>query len=107
MKWVQVRDGSYKFVEDSDSRPAVKLSSKRLGVPFTPFQPSWKKHESEMWNDDKRKSIAATDRFIEEREHEVRIDPRAARWEASRKERVAKDKPAWRKWAQRRGYYDG
>lgn len=106
MKWVLVRDGSYKYVTDDDARPSVVLPNKPLGSIFIPYNPSWKKYESEMWNDDKKRSIPATDKFIDEREHETRTDPKAARWEKSRKERVAKDKPAWVKWAKQRGYYD-
>jgi len=105
-KWVKVRDGKYKLVDDTDTRPVVRLPNKPLGIPFIPFSPSWKKYESEIWNDDSRRSMTATDKFLDEREHETQTDSRARRWESSRKERVAKDKPAWRKWAQKRGYFD-
>ena len=106
MKWVQVRDGKYKYVSDDDARPAVTLPSKKPGIPSVPYQPPWAAYEKEVWHEDTKTSIKATDRFDETRAHEVRTDPRAARWEASRKERLAKDKPQWVKWAKKRGYYD-
>jgi hypothetical protein len=102
-KWIKVRDGNYKYVEDTDSRPPVKLPNKKLGSIFIPFQPTWKQHEKDMWNDDTKKSMQATDRFIDEREHEMKTDPKAARWEKSRKAYWDKHKPAWRKWATREG----
>lgn len=105
-KWVKIRDGKYKYVPDSDSRPSVTLPTKKLGPVYIPFKPSWGKYERDMWNDDKDKSMKASDRFIDEREHETKTDPKAARWEASRKERWAKDKPEWRKWATKRGVFN-
>jgi len=47
--------------------------------------------------------MKATDSFLGERDYQTKRDPQAARWEASRKERLAKDKPAWVKWATQRG----
>lgn len=102
-KWIKIREGNYKLVDDSDSRPEVKLPNKKMAAPFIPYSPPWKKYEQDIWNDSTNKSIAATDKFMAEREHETRTDPRAAKWEASRKERHAKDKPAWVKWANREG----
>ena len=106
MKWIKIRDGKYKLVSDNDPRPSVNLPDKKLGKIFIPFSPSWRQHESEMWNDDTKKSMKATDNFIDEREHEMKVDPRAARWEKSRKASWDKEKPAWRKWAMKRGVFD-
>lgn len=103
MKWVQARDGKYKYVDDSDSRPSVNLPNKKMGSFYVPYLPPWKKYESGIWNDDAKKSISATDKFIDERDHEIKVDPKAARWEKSRKASWDKDKPAWRKWAKKRG----
>ena len=106
MKWIKVRDGIHKFVSDSDPRPAVHLPKKKIGSVYIPFQPPWKKYERGMWNDDKVQSMSLTDKFIDEREHEMKTDPKAARWEKSRKARWEKDKPEWRKWAAKRGVFD-
>jgi len=103
MKWIQVRHGVYKFVSDNDSRPQVAPSNKKLGIPYIPFSPSWKKYEKDIWNDSTKRSMKATDSFLGERDYQTKRDPQAARWEASRKERLAKDKPAWVKWATQRG----
>jgi len=103
MKWVLKHYGTYKLVEDSDPRPEVKLPNKGMGKIFTPYSPSWKKHEKNMWHEDTKTSQEATDKFIEEREHEIKTDPKAARWEKSRKATWEKDKPAWRKWATKKG----
>ena len=67
------------------------------------FSPSWKKYEKSIWHEDTKTSQESTDKFIEEREHEIKTDPKAARWEKSRKATWDKDKPAWRKWATKRG----
>lgn len=95
MKWVKIHNGSFKFVEDSDPRSSVYIPKKPFGIPYTPFNPSWKKYEKDMWNTDYKRSSKATDKFIAEREYEMRTDPKAARWEKSRKEGWAKDKPLW------------
>jgi len=102
-KWVQTRNGNYKYVVDTDLRPEVKLPDKKMGPVYVPYLPPWRQYEKDMWNDDTKKSIHATDRFIDEREHELKVDVKAARWEKSRKARWDKDKPAWRKWAKKRG----
>lgn len=93
MKWVKVRDGVHKLVEDSDERPAVKLPSKKIGVPFIPFSPSWRQYESGMHSDNTKTSIESSEKFEKEREHQLKNDPQAARWEKSRKESWNKDKP--------------
>ena len=50
MKWVLHRKGTYRYVEDSDERPEIKLQSKPIGVPYTTFTPSWRKFEEGMKN---------------------------------------------------------
>ena len=93
MKWVKVRDGVHKLVEDSDERPAVKLPNKKIGVPFIPYSPSWRKYEAGMHSDDTKTSIESSEKFEKEREHEMKTDSTARAWEKSRKESWQKDKP--------------
>lgn len=97
-KWVQSSPGRHKLVEDDDERPAVKLK-KRKGAPVIKFVPSWKKHEKEMNlpHIGDKDQMDATDKFMSERDHAMKIDSKARRWEESRKETLAKNKPAWRK----------
>jgi len=95
MKWVTLRDGLQRLVDNDDPRPAVKTKKKPMGIPFIPYSPTWKKYEKDMWNTDYKHSSEATDKFIAEREHETKTDPKAARWEQSRKAGWAKDKPLW------------
>ena len=106
MKWVLVHPGSYKFVEDSDERPAVKLKSPNKHFKYAPslkYIPTWRKYEEAMTHPLSKNQGEATDKFVAEREHQMKTDPIAKRWEESRKERVAKDKPAWRKAMIRKG----
>lgn len=97
MKWILVRDGTYKYVEDTDPRPRVSLPSKGIAGFFTKFSPSWGKYEKDMWNTDVKHSREASDKFALEREHAMKSDARAARWEQGRKAAWAKDKPLWAK----------
>lgn len=62
------------------------------GVHFTP---SWKRHEDAMHNPDPKIQREATDKFMAEREHEIRTDPEARRWEEGRKQSIARNKPLW------------
>ena|SRR3990172_1198949 len=96
MKWVLNTPGSYKLVEDEDPRPAVKLPSKP-GMPNTRFTPSWKKYEAGQFLADPKKQRGYSDKFEAERNHAIKTDKAAARWEKSRRESLLKDKPAWRK----------
>lgn len=94
MKWVKVRDGLHRLVDDSDDRPAVKLPKKKLtGSFFVPFVPSWKKYEADMHSDNTKLAIEASEKFEIEREHAMKIDKRAKSWEEGRKQSWAKDKP--------------
>lgn len=101
MKWIKVNDGTFKFVSDDDPRPSVTLPNKKIGTIFQKFIPSWGKYEADMWNTDKNRSREAADKFDMERAHEIKTDPRAARWEAGRKAAWAKDKPLWAKQQQK------
>lgn len=98
MKWILVRDGTYKYVEDSDPRPRVSLPSKGFSSSiFTKFIPSWGKYEKDMWNTNDKISRRASDMFALERDHAIKTDPKAKRWEEGRKASWAKDKPLWAK----------
>jgi hypothetical protein len=46
-----------------------------------------------MTHPDSKVQGKATDMFNAERDHEMKTDPRAKKWEESRRERLAKDKP--------------
>lgn len=89
LKWVEERSGKYKLVTLDDPRPEVKLKSRR-GTPTIKFTPSWKKYESSIH------LLDGADKFNKEREHAVKTDPKAARWEKSRREWFQKQKHAWR-----------
>ena len=95
-KWIQLSPGHYRLVEDDDPRPAVKLKA-RKGTPNIKYVPSWKKYETPMFMGDGHSQFDAADRFTKEREDAIHKDPKAARWEKSRREWFAKQKPAWRK----------
>jgi hypothetical protein len=95
MKWIQSAPGSYKLVDDTDERPAVKLPHKKYGPIHTPFIPSWKKYEEAMRHPDSKQQGVATDKFMAERDHALRTDPQAKKYEESRKARWAADKPQW------------
>lgn len=96
MKWITVRPGNYKLVEDDDPRPEVKLPS-RPGAPSTHFSPSWKKYEAGVFLGNAKQQEEYSDKFMAERAHAIKTDPQARRWEESRRKSVAKDKAAWRK----------
>ncbi len=93
MKWVNVRDGVHKLVEDSDERPAITLPNKKIGIPFIPYSPSWKKYEQDMHSDNSKVAAKATDKFMAERDHAIKTDRIAKSWEDGRKQSWAKDKP--------------
>lgn len=97
MKWVEIRSGKYRLVEDDDERPAVKLKSKPFGAPRVKFTPSWKKYEQNYWtpDPDAKSSNDLTDKFLDEREHQLKVDPKSKRWEEGRKKEWAKNKPYW------------
>ena len=99
-KWVEVRPGTYRLVDKSDPRPAVKMPSKfkdAIGKQARkmPFNPSWKKHEEGMWSGNKETSMKQTDKFLDEREHAMKTDHQAKRWEEGRKQEWAKNKKYW------------
>ena len=111
MKYV-CQDCKYTFIKKSSNAWQTCPYCKKLNALwensskkniFTPFAPSWRKYESGMWGEDNKTAQSQADKFLTEREHEIKTDPRAARWEKSRKERWAKDKPAWVKMKQKKG----
>lgn len=59
------------------------------------YQPEWKKYEKDLHDPDPEKQVKAAEAFELEREHQMRNDCQARRWEESRKESLAKDKPQW------------
>lgn len=103
MKWVKIHEGTFKYVEDSDERPSVKLPHKKIGIPFTPFNPSWKQYESGMHSDDPKVALDSSEKFESERNHAIQTDRKAASWEKSRKEGWQKDKPYYVKKVQEAG----
>ena len=95
MKWIQSAPGNYKLVEDTDERPEVKLPSRTVGAPHIAFVPPWKKYEEAMKHPDSKQQGVATDKFMAEREHAIKTDPQARKYEESRKARWTADKPQW------------
>lgn len=97
MKWVEKHPGTYAFVNDDDPRPAVDLPEKE-GVPLIISKPPWAVSESQIHDPNLGgdKQFEAAEHFDEERKKWTG-GGKWARWEKSRKERAAKDKPAWRK----------
>lgn len=61
----------------------------------TTYTPEWKKFEEDMRSDDPQKAMEATEKFTAAREHELKTNSQAKRWEESRKQSWAKDKPQW------------
>jgi len=104
VKWVELSPGRYKLVEDDDSRPAVKLKS-RIGTPNVKFNPSWGKYEQNYWTPDPdvNSSNDLTDKFLDEREHQLKVNPKAKRWEEGRKKEWARNKPYWVKQQREKG----
>ena len=82
-------------MDRSDPRPEVKLKS-NLGSPNVLYTPSWKKYENPMFFGDPKSTTEAADKFIQEREHSIKTDAKAARWEKSRKDWFQKQKHNWR-----------
>ena len=67
-------------------------------MPKTSYSPSWRKYEEDAHNpEDANKALDASDKFIKERDHELKTNPQARRWEESRKASIAKEKPKWTK----------
>ena len=104
-KWVEIEPNYYKFVDDSDPRPPTKLKPRSIGSTYLKFSPSWRKYEQNFFNldPDKKEDFKRTDAFLDERDYETRTDPRARRWEDSRKKEWARNKPAWRKQMMKEG----
>ena len=94
-KWVEIRNGRYKLVPSTDPRPEVKLKS-RKGAPNIQYTPPWKVHEQGMYIGTPKEQLDSASKFNDEREHQVKTDPKAAKWEKSRRDWFAKQKHSWR-----------
>jgi hypothetical protein len=88
---------SYFHQEWSEESSKIELAcdncDKTSSVFTIPYNPPWKKYEEGMKHPDSKKQGAFADKFYEVREHEMKTDPKAERWEKSRKEAWQKDKP--------------
>lgn len=89
MKWVKIREGHYRLVGDDDTRPAVKLPSKKIGNFFLGYSPGWagtfkrlSPHPEAM---DAVGEREATDVMLGEKEKELKVDKKAQKWERGRK----------------------
>jgi hypothetical protein len=97
-KWVEIRSGRYTLVPIDDPRPEIHLKDKAMdGAPNIAFTPSWKKYETPMFIGDGHAQYEASEKFTAEREHAIKTDPKAARWEKSRVEWFHKQKHNWSK----------
>ena len=61
------------------------------------YDPEWKQFEAKMHSHDSQEAELAGEAFAETRANELRNSAQARRWEASRKEAWAKEKPEWKK----------
>lgn len=57
------------------------------------YTPTWKKYEEGIHNGDAKSQLEATEKFTAERDHELKTNPQARRYEESRRESLYKDKP--------------
>jgi len=57
------------------------------------YTPTWKKYEEGMRTGSAEEQVKAGEAFSAERDFQMRNDPAARRWEQSRKETVAREKP--------------
>lgn len=106
MKWVEISPKKYRLVDDGDERPAVKLKNQPIPKASSIhllYTPSWKKYEEGMKHPDSKNQVVSGDRFLAERAFQVRNDPKAKRYEESRKEAWSKEKPQWIKKMQKEG----
>lgn len=105
-KWIETSPGHYKLVDRDDPRPEKEPQGKSFGgSTYVKFSPSWRKYEGDIHNENASPDAQAeaADKFVAEREHQMKIDPRAASWEKSRKESLAREKPIWRREMLKRG----
>lgn len=96
MKWIEVRPGTYKLVDDSDERQAVNLPSKE-GFPNIVNKPPWATYEKSMQAGNSKDQEKATDAFFKERGEWTRDSQKLRQWEQDRRKEWAKNKPLWRK----------
>lgn len=65
-------------------------------MPNTPYNPTWAKYEKDANNqDDANRALEASDKLLAEKEHELKINIKARKWEEDRKKEWAKAKPKW------------
>jgi len=103
MKWIEDSPSNFKLVDDDDPRPSVTLKSKiHEGAPGVQFSPPWKRYEKGMKHPDNKNQTVYGDKFFAEREHAIQTDPKARRWEESRKKAWADAKPQWVREQQRK-----
>lgn len=79
-----------KYVADDPPGPSFFM-------PKVKYSPDWKRFEDKMRSDDPEEAIKAGEAFIEERELSLKNDAKARRYEASRKQAWADEKPQWKK----------
>ena len=68
----------------------------KLKAPTLKYTPSWKKHEQDIFSG-KENSDEKMDKFLAERDHAIKTDSKARKWEKGRKMQLAKNKPIWAK----------
>lgn len=59
------------------------------------YEPSWKQYEKQIHTAPPQEAEKALDAFLQERDKELKVNPKAREYEKSRRERLAKDKPEW------------
>jgi len=93
MKWIKIREGRWKFVEDDDERPEAKLKKKKFGSFSIGYKPKWASTFDRMNPDpmamDAEGERVALDAMMDEKEVELKFDKKARKWEKGRKK-------AWR-----------
>jgi co-chaperonin GroES (HSP10) len=70
-------------------------------MPSASYKPEWAKYEDKMRTGTAQEQQTASDQFLAARDHALKTDPQARRYEESRRDRLAKDKPAWVKMKRR------
>lgn len=71
--------------------------NKSLLMVYVKFSPSWKRYERQLREGTPQQQQEAAEKFTAERDHAMKTDPQARRWEESRKRYYAKQKPGWAK----------
>lgn len=89
MKWIKIREGHYRLVDDNDDRPEVHLPKKEIGNFSMGYKPGWvntlnrvNPHPEAMDSEGERRAI---DLMLNDRDKETRISKKAAGWERGRR----------------------